>query len=284
MSSGLPRAALAGTEADSEPFLLDGPGLDALARPQGLFFGTAMKVPYVADSPRYAAIVAGECGALTPEAAMQWKVVEAAPDTFSFDRMDGVRDFGEQRGLRLRGHSVLWYMGTPEWVLDSFRSVADWDRLVVPYIKAVAARYGTSLSHWDVVNEALRPDDGRADGLRSWRLSQVMGDDYVIEAFRLVQHEAPGVALYCNDYDVEYDDRQSLVRRLNVLRALERWLKAGVPVAGFGMQSHIDLERGVPASDSLRRFLADVADLGVDIVVSEFDISEKDFDLPMADA
>ena len=160
--------------------------------------------------------------------------------------------------------------------------MADWDRLVVPYIKTVAARYGSSLSHWDVVNEALRPDDGRADGLRSWRLSQVMGDDYIVEAFRLVHHEAPGVALYCNDYDVEYDDRQSLARRLNVLRALERWLKAGVPVAGFGMQSHIDLKRGVPASDGLRRFLADVADLGVDIVVSEFDISEKDFDLPIA--
>jgi len=259
-----------------------GPGLDAIARGKGLFFGSAVEGPRMAADPAYAAIVAHECGAMTPEGAMQWKAVQPEPDGYAFDRMDSALDYGLANDLRLRGHALLWYQGVPQWFPDAFRTAADWDRVVTPYIEAVAARYGRYLRHWDVVNEALRPEDGRSDGLRAWRLSELMGDDYVIRAFQQAHQGAPAVELYCNDYGIEYDDRESRERRLNLLRAFERWRKAGVPLNGLGMQSHLETRRGASDATSLRRFLADVAAMDLDIVVSELDVREDRFDESLA--
>jgi len=255
-----------------------GPGIDALANRRGLFFGSAIKHFYVDDDPQYAGIVAHECGAITTEAGMQWIVVQPDPQTFAFDRTDRVLAFGLANNLWLRGHAVLWHEGAPKWLADEFLTVADWDRVVAPYIDTVAARYGRSLRHWDVLNEGLKPEDGRADGLRSWRLSEVMGDDYVVQAYQRVHEAAPRVKLYYNDYGIEYDDRLSRAYRLNILRAFERWLKAGVPLHGFGMQSHLETARGPVNAASLRRFLSEVAAMGLDIVISELDVREHRFD------
>ena len=38
---------------------------------------------------------------------------------------------------------------------------------------------------------------------------------------------APAVKLYYNDFGVEYSDRDSTARRNTMLRALERWRRAG---------------------------------------------------------
>jgi endo-1,4-beta-xylanase len=265
----------------SSPADTVGPGIDAQAKRRGLFFGTAIKREYVGD-PRYARLVSRECGAITAEAGMQWIALQPDPQTFAFDRTDGVLGFSLANRLWLRGHALLWHEAVPQWFDDGFHTAAEWDRVVAPYIDAVAARYGRNLRHWDVLNEALKPEDGRADGLRSWRLPQVMGEDYVIQAYRRVHEAAPQVKLYYNDYGVEYDDLLSRAYRVNMLRAFERWLKAGVPLHGFGMQSHLETARGAVDANSLRRFLSDVAGMGLDIVISELDVREDRFDEPIA--
>lgn len=277
--AAMPHVAKADTSPTPDPAALVGPGLDAIARQKGLFFGSAIEGPRMAADAAYAAIVAYECGAMTPEGAMQWKAVQPQPDGYVFERMDSALDYGLVNDLWLRGHSLLWYQGVPAWFADALQTAADWDRVVVPYIDTVAARYGRYLRHWDVLNEALRPEDGRPDGLRSWRLSEVMGDDYVVQAFQRAHEAAPQVKLYCNDYGIEYDDRQSRERRRNLLRAFERWMKADVPLNGLGMQSHLETRRGASDATSLRRFLSDVAGMGLDIVISELDVREHRFDL-----
>jgi endo-1,4-beta-xylanase len=282
MVAGAAAGALPDWARAATPSPPAGAGIDALANRRGLFFGSAIKRFYVDDDPQYAAIVAEECGAIATEAGMQWIVVQPDPQTFAFDRTDGVLDFGLANDLWLRGHAVLWHEGAPRWLADEFHTVADWDRVVAPYIDAVAARYGRNLRHWDVLNEALKPEDGRADGLRAWRLSEVMGDDYVVQAYRRVHEAAPTVKLYYNDYGIEYDDRLSRAYRLNMLGAFDRWLKAGVPLHGLGIQSHLEIARGPVDTGSLRRFLSDVSAMGLDIVISELDVREARFDETIA--
>jgi endo-1,4-beta-xylanase len=52
---------------------------------------------------------------------------------------------------------------------------------------------------WDVVNEALN-EDGT---LRNSIFRQNLGDDYIVEAFRLAQKAARHTQLYYNDYNIE---------------------------------------------------------------------------------
>jgi len=210
----------------------------------------------MADDPDYAGIVAYECGAATPEGALQWKALQPAPGPLTFTRMDGALTYSRDHRMWLRGHSVLWHQGVPDWAMEAFRSPQDWDRLVAPYVHAVAQRYGQYLRHWDVLNDALEPRDGRPDGLRSWWLSRLMGEDYITQAFHEVHRAAPHVKLYYNDFGLEYADTRSLGRRNNMLRTFERWLKAGLPVHGLGIQAHLETKMGGIDAASLRRFLA----------------------------
>jgi endo-1,4-beta-xylanase len=277
------RGALAGAAvcALGRSAFADDPGLHELARAKNLFFGCSIEGFRMADDPAYARIVARECGAATPEGALQWKALQPRPGPITFTRMDGALAYSQDHRMWLRGHSVLWHQAVPDWAVEEFTSAREWDRLVVPYIQAVAQRYGAFLRHWDVLNEALEPRDGRPDGLRSWWLARLMGEAYVVQAFRHVHQAAPHVRLYYNDFGLEYADRRSLDRRACLLRAFERWLKAGVPLHGLGLQAHLETRMGGIDQESLRGFLAEVAGLGLDIVVSELDVREHVFALPL---
>ncbi|WP_217617322.1 endo-1,4-beta-xylanase, partial [Cellulomonas sp. GbtcB1] len=63
----------------------------------------------------------------------------------------------------------------------------------------LAERYGDAspVTSWDVVNEAHDPQ--QPDGLRHSRWYEVLGPDYVADAFRIAREElGPDVALYLN--------------------------------------------------------------------------------------
>ena len=55
------------------------------------------------------------------------------------------------------------------------------------HITTVASRYDGKVYSWDVVNEALN-EDGT---LRNSIFLQKLGDDYIVEAFRLAQKASP---------------------------------------------------------------------------------------------
>ena len=58
---------------------------------------------------------------------------------------------------------------------------------------------------------------------------------------------------------------------------LERLRKAGAPLNGLGIQAHLDLGKGPLSSASLAGFLAEVAALDLDIVITELDVKEFDY-------
>src|SRR4051812_35882836 len=88
------RGALAGTACCmfdgpvlADPGNVAGPGLHELARAKNLFFGCSIEGFRMADDPAYAGIVAHECGAATPEGALQWKALQPVPGPLTFSRM-----------------------------------------------------------------------------------------------------------------------------------------------------------------------------------------------------
>lgn len=252
-----------------------GAGLHALASLSGCFFGSAVTAGGVAAGDGYARLLDAECGVWVPEWQLKWGALVqqagAAPD---FRPVDAIVAAARLRGKRLRGHTLLWHEHLPPFVA-ALESRADWDRHVVPHIAAVAGRYAETFMQWDVVNEAIAPQHGGDDRMRRTPFYRMLGPDYVAEAFRLAHEAAPTARLYLNDYNVCYADGGQEARRSGVLALLERLLRGGVPVHGFGIQGHLDTR--LPFEERrFARFIEAIEGLGLEIAVTELDVREAD--------
>lgn len=253
-------------------------GLAGLAAKNGLFYGVATQSGYLVDDRDFASLVWRECACLAPEWEMKWQPIQPDTGGFSPEGMDRFAELSSGEGVWLRGHTLFWHESLPDWFQYEMQSKDDWDRIVVPYVSFVAGRYGAKLRHWDVVNEAINPQDKQAGELRNWRLSQLFGEDYIIRAFELARSLAPEVKLFYNDYGLEYSSGWHEDRRTAVLKGLERWRRAGVPIDGFGIQGHLTSQGDTSIPQRrLSKFLSEVAALGLEIVVSELDVSEGNF-------
>jgi endo-1,4-beta-xylanase len=84
-----------------------------------------------------------------------------------------------------------------------------------------------------------------------------------------------------NEFGLEYDLRVEHDRRYHFLKLLERLRQAGIPLDGIGLQAHLDLSKGALSADVLGRFLKEIADLGLFIVISELDVKEHEYILPV---
>lgn len=280
------RVFLAGSTAALGATLLPLPAraqsesLAALAADKGLFFGTAAEGVVAATDSGFFETIAREAGCLVPEWSMKWAHLQPSEDSYDFSECDATFDMAQTNGQWLRGHTILWHSSIPDWAAPQLENRVAWDRLVLPYIAASAARYASRLRHWDVVNEAIDHDSPHALGLRQSPFVEMLGDDFVPEAFKAARAAAPGVTLYYNDFGLCAGTAWWVRKRKLVLAALERWLKAGAPIDGLGIQSHLVL--GEPFDpNAFRTFLDDVAGLGLDITLSELDVREADFTLPL---
>ena len=129
---------------------------------------------------------------------------------------------------------------------------------------------------WDVVNEAasdagtIRPagSNNEVNGQSAW--VKVYGDQsYIPLAFEFAKKYAPaGCKLFYNDYN-EYSPNKQAYIISDILKPLiEKNL-----IDGVGMQSHISMS--YPSIDLYRSAMQQYADLGLEIQVTELDISEK---------
>jgi endo-1,4-beta-xylanase len=135
---------------------------------------------------------------------------------------------------------------------------------------------------WDVVNEAIAVEDGRPDGLRKTPWLDLLGPNYIDLAFRLAAQADPQALLVYNDYGLEYDTPQDEAKRAAVLKLLERLKSQGTPIHAFGMQSHLSGHETKFNPQKLRKFLGDVASLGLKIMITELDAIDEKLPLNIA--
>jgi endo-1,4-beta-xylanase len=141
------------------------------------------------------------------------------------------------------------------------------------HVRSMIAHFGDKVSSWDVVNEAIEPKDGRDDGLRDSDFLKAFGPDHIAEAFRIAREAAPKASLYYNDYGLEYVGLLEDARREQTLRLLSDLKSRRVPIDGLGIQSHLKVGNRFDPQ-RFRDFLSAVADLGLSILISEFDVSD----------
>jgi endo-1,4-beta-xylanase len=250
--------------------------LRKLAAERGLVYGTAISAAQINNDQEFVDLVLQQAGLVVAENDMKWQDMnrgELGKDDYG--PADTVAAFALENDLVLRGHNLLWYYRTPNWFFD-LATRQEQERAVVEHIQRLAGRYRGMIHSWDVVNEPIEPKDGRPDGLRTAVFLETLGPEYLDLAYRVARETDPSARLVVNEYDVELDTPDQETRRTTLLSLLERMQRSGTPVDAVGIQAHLSCSGGPPFSPSrLRRFLADLAGLGLTIQITELDVTDE---------
>jgi endo-1,4-beta-xylanase len=269
LAAGL-AAALPGAAAAAP-----GARLRRLAAAKGLVYGTTISAAQIDKDADFVSLVLRQAGLVVPENDMKWQDMNrGAPGADDFGRADTVVNFAVENDLVLRGHNLLWYFRTPSWFFRLPTAAAK-EAAIVARIRTMVGRYHGKVHSWDVVNEPLEPKDGRPDGLRKAVFLDALGPGYLDLAYRTARESDPHARLVVNEYDVELDAPEQDARRAALLALLRRMQAAGTPVDAVGIQGHLRAVGGPPLSVAkLRRFLAEIAALGLDIQITELDVTD----------
>jgi endo-1,4-beta-xylanase len=196
-----------------------------------------------------------------------------SPDTFDFSCGDIAVNWAQQHHKLFRGHCLIWWNGLPKW-FNSYVNQQNAQQVMVKHISTVVKHYAGRVYSWDVVNEPIH-SDGRPDGLRRKPWVDLLGPGYIDIAFHATADADPKAKRILNECYIEHNTPSEIGRRATLLALVTRLKKAGVPITTIGLQSHL---RGATPLDGpgLTKFMEQIQDLGLDIMVTELDVDDVD--------
>jgi endo-1,4-beta-xylanase len=231
----------------------------------------------MADDPAYMTQVTHECGIVVSETAFKWGALRPKAESYDYTAADHLVSFAASRALLVRGHALLWHEDNPAWLTDSLKP-ANGEKLLRDHIRNVAGHFRNKVVHWDVVNEVLSPELGKPQGMRETLWTKALGEQCIDIAFHACAEADPTPLRCINDYGLDYEWKEDEAKRDAMLALLSRLKTRGVPVQALGLQAH--LEAGVKELNQtkLAQFCADVAAMGLKIIVTEFDVRDNRID------
>jgi len=269
-----------------DEFVIDALGRDLIvenevslkerAKSKGLFYGSALRESVILKDDDYIEYFVQQCGLVVPEGSLKWKALRPAPGRFDFSNGDLVLQFAEQYELPLRGHTLVWDKSIPDWLPDTLNS-SNAERILDEHISAILHHYSGRIHSWDVVNEAVLPYDGRSDNLRKSLWLETLGPSYIETAFHMASEADPSSLLVYNDNRMDHAGYQHDKKREAVLDLLLNLKSKNTPVDALGIQAHLFPEYFDFDFHILREFLANVASLGLKIIITEMDVTDRDF-------
>lgn len=226
------------------------------------FIGAALDKNQIEQKdPGAAMLIPQQFDAVTPENIMKAEEIHPQWGVYHFELADKLVAYAKANNLVVNAHTLIWHSQLPPFVrqLQSADSVRQY---FTGHINTLASRYDGKVYSWDVVNEALNEDGS----LRKSIFQQKLGDDYIVEAFRLAQTAAPHTALYYNDYNIEQPKK-----RAGAIELIKKIQADGVRIDGIGIQGHWSAGH-VPFAEieaSIEAFAA----LGVKVMFTELDLN-----------
>ena len=245
--------------------------LGTIAAKAGILFGASISH----DLPQeYAQLYIREARVLTTDTALKFDFLRPSAKEFHFGPADQILKFADASQMPLRGHTLIWNENAPAWLKGlSGREI---ERVFDIHIETVVSRYHGRLHSWDVVNEPFWPGHDQVGGYRKGPWFAAMGASYVPRAFRRVGGIDKSVRLCLNEAHCELANEWGQGIRPRLLGLVDSLLDQGLPLKAVGLQGHIVPEWG--SSDEIfQTFLAEIAKRGVDIYITELDMSDKTF-------
>jgi endo-1,4-beta-xylanase len=205
---------------------------------------------------------------LTPENAMKMGPVHPEENRYYWNDADSIIAFAQRHGLKVRGHNLCWHNQAPRWLFkDSAGKTVTKEvllRRLKDHITTVVSRYKGKIYAWDVVNEAIADDS--AHYLRNSPWYQICGEDFIAKAFEYAHAADPNAVLFYNDYN-----EINPVKREKIYKLVKGLKDEGVPIGGVGLQGHWAINE--PSKEQLESTIKKFADLGLQIQITELDIS-----------
>lgn len=217
---------------------------------------------------------------IVAENAMKPSSLQPSEGNFRWENADRIVQFAKENGMELRFHTLVWHNQVPDWFFldengkpmidetDPDKREANKQLLLQrleTHVRTVVERYKDDIKYWDVVNEVVEPND--PDGMRNSPWYQITGTDYIETAFRAAREAGgPDIKLYINDYGTD-----DVRKRDRIYELVKEMLDRGVPIDGVGHQTHISIHW--PPVDSIIESMQKFAELGLDNIVTELDMS-----------
>lgn len=247
------------------------------AAAKGITFGASATRREILEDPDLAQRFVEDCRMLVPANELKWKTIRPSATEYQFEVPDAMLAFAQQHGLIMHGHTLVWHNSLPDWFAETVNA-SNAEQILVDHVQTVATHYAGQIRSWDVVNEAILPEHDQPNGLRKTPWLEFLGEDYLDLAFRVAHGADPQALLLYNDFNLDFAVRQDERKRRAVLGLLERLTAKGVPIHALGIQGHLSGAQ-VPHFDAevMRRFLRDVASLGLKIFITELDVIDKAF-------
>ncbi len=196
-----------------------------------------------------------------------------------FRMADSLLAFAREKEIAVRYHTLAWHNQTPRWFFAKDWSDAEsaepapreimlarLENYVLDVMNHVNTSFPGLVYTWDVVNEAIEPENGAPGLFRTkspWY--QTCGEDFLITAFRAARKgQAPGQTLCYNDYNTfEPVKRDAVVSLLKTLQSEN--LVDTIGMQGHYVMDHMDVSLCETAA---RTYAA----LGLKLQVTELDI------------
>ena len=238
---------------------------DALG--QSFLVGAALNVSQTSGyDSLVTATITNHFNCIVPEDCLKPEALQPAEGQFKWRKADRFVKFGEDRGMAVIGHVLVWHSQTPDWFFKDAEGKPASKELLTDrmrtHIHTVVGHFKGRIKGWDVVNEAIE-DDG------SYRQSpwyQILGPEYIELAFRFAHEADPDAELYYNDFSMSVP-----AKRKAVCQMISDLKKKGIRIDGIGMQSHNGLTW--PEMDDYEASIEAYAALGCQVMITELDMN-----------
>lgn len=237
----------------------------ALVRRPPIPLGTAIDWSELQADPALERLFLDHFGQMSPENELKLFALQPRQGVYNFYTADRMVDWALSHGKRVRGHTLVYGNQLPHWMTSRAWTRDELLAVMRDHIETVMRHFHGRVAEWDVVNEAVGSwGDGWVHNL--WY--DVIGPDYVDQAFRFARAADPDAQLFYNDYGTELPDHPKTVRARALVSHL---VSAGVPIDGVGLESHVSNQfkaDGFEVAETMRRFAA----MGLDVAVTEMDV------------
>lgn len=204
---------------------------------------------------------------ITPENCMKWPNMVRESSKYDFSQSDEMIRYAKDHSMSFVGHTLIFNRKNcyPKWLFENLNSKNPahvvWSR-IESHIGTLIGRYRGSIDSWDVLNEFVEVHE---PGYRETSLTKVLGPDYPIRLFKLIEQIDPKVKLTYNDFAVEQPER-----RKSILKFIKKLKDAGCKIDVIGSQSHLELKDSV--GENLDQTIREFASLGVKCAFTELDV------------
>jgi endo-1,4-beta-xylanase len=189
--------------------------------------------------------------------------------TYDFRKADELLSFSESRGMRMRGHTLIWGKfpgmthpaGWIKMVNDSDDPETTLRNIIVKNVTEIMTHFKGKVHTWDVVNEPMG-----GEVLFNDLFSRTLGEEYIDLAFQTAREVDPSCELILNEAIGDYNGPQGQA----FLQLLQRLTDRGVPIDGVGLQSHhINAIHDV---DALKEYMRAIGEMGLTVEITELDM------------